>query len=343
MAEEFKDPREVLWHPRRASALIGHEEAEAKLLRAHQSGKLHHAWLITGPRGIGKATLAYRFAKFLLHVPDPGRAREFTGLHVAPETKASRFVTASAHPDLLVIERSVDTRNKRLKTEIAVDDAREAQNFFALTSGAGGFRIAIVDCADDLNTESANALLKIIEEPPRKSIFLIVCHQPGRLLRTIRSRCLLLPLDALGLEGTLRVLNALPQEAIDGDSQALQQAAELSRGSAGRALELVGSKGASAYTEFLKRAKLSPVAAAEIGGKFGGRDAAEDYVIFCELLVDWIAHKAREAGLAGKGQALAAAHDEISASLRLADSLNLDRRQTVTDALTRLEMALRAP
>ena len=342
MAEEFKDPRDVPWHPRRATDLIGHAAAEARLLQAHQSGKLHHAWLLTGPRGIGKATLAYRFARFLLQVPDGARAKAHSSLHIAPESAAFRQVAAASHPDLLVIERAVDQRNKRLKTEIAVDDARAAQGFFGRTSGAGGWRIAIVDTADDLNSESANALLKVIEEPPRKSIFLIVCHQPGRLLRTIRSRCLHLPLDPLGSAETLKVLRGLPAGAVEEEEGGLSQAADLARGSPGKALDLMGSRGAAAFAEFLKRSKLSPATAVEIAAAFSGRETAEDYFIFCDLLVGWVAEQARAAGLAGRGEALAAAHDDINSSLRQADALNLDRRQTVTDALMRLEEALKA-
>ena len=342
MADDFKDPREVPWHPRHATGLLGHEAAESHLLQAHRSGRLHHAWLITGPRGIGKATLAYRFAKFLLHVPTPERAAAHTSLHVAAEAPAFRQVAASSHPDLLVVERAVDTRNKRLKTEIAVDDARAAQGFFARTSGAGGYRIAIVDSADDLNSESANALLKVIEEPPQKSVFLIVCHQPGRLLRTIRSRCLQLPLAALDNETAMRVLTGLPAEEVDGEGEALRQAISLSHGSPGRALELAGSKGAAAYAEFLRRQRLSPGAAVEIGSAFTGRESPQDYFIFCELLLGWIAARARAEALAGRGDALAVAHGDINASLRQTDALNLDRRQAVTDALMRLEAALKA-
>ena len=342
MAEEFKDPREVSWHPRRAVELVGHKPAEARLLQAHQSGKLHHAWLISGPKGIGKATLAYRFAKFLLHVPSADKAKAHTSLHVPPEAPAFRQVAAGSHPDLLVIQRAVDQRAKRLKTEIAVDDARDAQGFFGRTSGAGGWRIAVVDAADELNSESANALLKVIEEPPQRSIFLIVCHQPGRLLRTIRSRCLHLPLEPLKPDQTLAVLRNLPKEALEGEEEGLSQAAELSRGSPGLALDLIGSRGAAAFAEFLKRSKLSPATAVEIAAVFSGRETAEDYAIFCELLVGWTAEQARAAGMRGHGEALARAHDDINSSLRQADALNLDRRQTVTDALMRLEEALKA-
>ena len=342
MAEDFKDPRDTAWHPRRATELVGHKATEGRLLQAHQSAKLHHAWLLSGPRGIGKATLAYRFAKFLLQVPTAHGAQAHTTLHIAPEGHAFRQVAASSHPDLKVIERAVDQRSKRLKTEIAVDDAREAQNFFARTSGAGGWRVAIVDAADDLNSESANALLKVIEEPPKQSIFLIICNQPGRLLRTIRSRCLHLPMDPLSTDETLKVLRHLPPDAIEAEEGALREAAELSRGSPGKAMDLIGSRGAAAFGEFLKRSKLSPATAVEIAAAFSGRETAEDYFIFCELLVGWTAEQARAAGLQGHGEALARAHDDINASLRQADALNLDRRQTVTDALMRLEEALKA-
>ncbi len=342
MAEEFKDPRETAWHPRRAVHLVGHAGAESRLLKAAQSDRMHHAWLISGNRGIGKATLAYRFAKFLLAVPDAVRARGHTSLHVPPEAPAFRHVAAAAHPDLLVIQRALDTRNKRLKSEIAVDDARLAQEFFARTSGAGGWRIAIVDCADDLNTESANALLKVIEEPPEKSLFLIGCHQPGRLLRTIRSRCLHLPLEPLALEDTLKVLRSMPVEATGKDEEAIRQAASLSGGSPGHALNLIGSRGAAAFAELKRRPRITAATAVEIAATFSGRENPEDYAVFCELFIGWVAETAREAALKGGGEALARVHDDINASLRQTDALNLDRRQTVTDALMRLEEALKA-
>jgi len=182
----------------------------------------------------------------------------------------------------------------------------------------------------------------VIEEPPKQSIFLIVCNQPGRLLRTIRSRCLHLPMDPLTTEETLKVLRHLPAGTVEAEGEALRDAAELSRGSPGKAMDLIGSRGAAAFGEFLKRSKLSPATAVEIAAAFSGRETAEDYFIFCELLVGWTAEQARAAGLRGAGASLALAHDDINASLRQADALNLDRRQTVTDALMRLEEALKA-
>lgn len=342
MAEDAIDPRETAWHPRRRFDLHGHGKAEERLLHGLQSGKLHHAWLLSGPRGIGKATLAYRFARFLLAIPDPAEALAHATLHVDPETGAARRIAARAHPDLLVVERAFDPKNKRLKREIAVDDARAASDFFARTAGEGGWRVAIVDSADDLNEESANALLKIIEEPPPRSVFLLVSHRPGALLRTIRSRCIRLNLQPLSLEKTLRVLRELPPVAKAGDD-VLRQAAELSRGSPGRALDLVNSKGAAAFAKFAAKPLVSPARSIEIGENFAGRDTGEDYHVFSELLIGWIAEKARAEGLAGGGAALAKAHDEIVYSLRQTDDVNLDRRQTAVDALLVLGEALGKP
>ncbi|MGH6854774.1 MAG: DNA polymerase III subunit delta' [Aestuariivirga sp.] len=336
MAEEIGDPRDVTWHPRRRSVLYGHDAAEARLLNAHRSGMLHHAWLISGPRGIGKATLAYRFARFLLQHPKPGEA-VLQSLLVPADSTIVRHVAAGAHPDLFVLQRAFD--GKKLKSEIAVADARKASEFLERTAGAGGWRIAIVDSADDLNTESANALLKIVEEPPPRSVFLLVSHRPGALAATLRSRCIGLALKALSHNDTLRVLQELPREAVAGDPR---QAAELSRGSPGLALDLIGSRGAEVFADFTARPLLTPARCVEIGAHFAGRETAEDYAVFCELLIGWIGGKARQAALSGRGAALAKAHDDIASSLRQTDALNLDRRQTAVDALLVLGEALNA-
>jgi len=336
VAEDAPDPRDVAWHPRRRFVLYGHSAAEDRLLRGSQSGKLHHAWLLSGPQGIGKATLAYRFARFLLTDPN---ASAHVNLRVDPGAGPARQIAAGGHPDLLVLERVFDPKNKRLKREIAVDDARAVSAFFALTAGTGGWRIAIVDSADDLNGESANALLKIIEEPPPRSVFLLVSHRPGALLPTIRSRCISLDLQPLSLDDTMRVLHELPPAVKIGE-ETLRQAAELSNGSPGRALDLVGSKGAAAFAAFAAKPRLSQSRCVEIGMQFAGRDSAEDYAVFSELLIGWIAEKARVAGLSGGGARLAKAHDDIVYSIRQTDAVNLDRRQTVVDALLALGEAL---
>ncbi|MFT3986825.1 DNA polymerase III subunit delta' [Aestuariivirga sp.] len=337
MAEDFKDPRDVEWHPRRRLSLVGHENAEQKLLKVHQSDRLHHAWLLAGNKGIGKATLAYRFARFLLARPDDRR----DGLNVDAGSQAAHWIATGAHPDLLVIERGVDFKAKKIKTGIAVDDARIVPEFFARTSAGGGYRVAVVDATDDLNAPSANALLKIIEEPPEKSVFLLVSHNPGALLRTIRSRCIRLDMQPLTEGETLSVLQDLPPVAGEPEDK-LRQAASLSQGSPGRAFDLVGSKGAQIFSRLQSNMRFPPAKVAEIALSFGARETAEDFAVFCDLFVNWMGEQARARALGGGGAEMAKAHDEIVYSLRQADALNLDRRQTVADALLKLDEALKA-
>ncbi len=194
-SDAFEDAR----HPRLTQRLIGHAAAEAAMLQAYHGGRLAHAWLIGGPPGIGKATLAWRFARFALAYPDREQkdVREARDLSVPPEHPAARQLAAMSHPDFALIRREWNPKSKSLFTEIRVDDVRAGQGVFHKFSTSGGWRAAIVDSADDLNKNSANALLKTIEEPPERAMILIVAHRPGRLPPTIRSRCRRLLLEPL--------------------------------------------------------------------------------------------------------------------------------------------------
>jgi DNA polymerase-3 subunit delta' len=186
-------------HPRETFALLGHAQAECALLDEYRSGRVAHAWLIGGPTGIGKATLAYRMARFVLAHPDPlaPAVRDATTLVVPPGAPAARRVAGRAHPDLLVLEREPDDKGK-MRTVITVDQVRRTVSFFGSTAGEGGWRVCIVDSADELQyPQGSNALLKVLEEPPPRSLFLLVSHAPGRLLPTIRSRCRRLTLRPL--------------------------------------------------------------------------------------------------------------------------------------------------
>jgi DNA polymerase-3 subunit delta' len=339
MSEEAEDPRENERHPRRRTDLKGHRDAEELLLRQYACGRLHHGWLLAGPRGIGKATIAYRLARFLLTHPDPISAGESTSLYVSPDYPVARRIAARGHADLFTLERAYDTKYERLKTEIAVDDVRRASGFFARTAGEGGWRICIVDAAEDLNTESANALLKILEEPPAHSLFILISHQPGRLLPTIRSRCLRLDLNPLSEPDTIAVLEGITDQG----PEDVRRAAQLSRGSPGRALELLNSAGAE-YFDLLRQlmARSQPLDIAEeisIADGLQGREMGEDFMIFCELLLTHVADLARRSAVAGRGAGLARAHEEIGHSLRQANALNLDRRQTILDVLAILGSA----
>ena len=226
-------------HPRQTSDLFGHREAETALLNAYRSGRIPHAWLIGGAQGIGKATLAYRMARFVLASPNPlaPSVQRAQTLAVDPSDPVARQITAEAHGGLLVLERGLNDRGV-LRTVITVDETRETISFFGSTAAVDGWRICIVDTVDELNPNAANALLKILEEPPQRSLFLLVSHAPARALPTILSRCRKLPLRPLATDDVIRA--ATQATDIAADDPALAEAAGASEGSVSRALTLLG-------------------------------------------------------------------------------------------------------
>ena len=196
---------------------------------------MHHAWLFTGPEGIGKATLAFRFARRLL----AGQAAMET-LALDPAHPVFRRVVAGGHADMMTVERMVNEKTQRLKRDIAIEDIRKINGFLALTPAEGGWRVVIVDGAEDLNAASANGLLKILEEPPPRAVLILVCSAPGRLPPTIRSRCRHLRLSPLSDDVVAHLLAAyLPDRSAD-DRGRLTTLAE---GSIGRALAMADGDG----------------------------------------------------------------------------------------------------
>ena len=226
-------------HPRETLDLFGHREAEKTLLGAYRSGRIPHAWLIGGAQGIGKATLAYRMARFVLTHGNPlaGAVQHAETLWVDASGPAARHIASGTHGGLLTLERTLNDRGA-LRTVITVDETREAIPFFGSTAAAGGWRLCIVDTVDELNPNAANALLKILEEPPQRSLLLLVSNAPGRVLATIQSRCRNLPLRPLS---TAEVVSAAAKAlSLAPSDPALAEAAAASEGSVARAIRLLG-------------------------------------------------------------------------------------------------------
>lgn len=327
-------------HPRATSVLFGHGDAEQALLDAYRSGRIPHAWLIGGPPGIGKATLAFRMARFVLAYPDPAAAivQEATSLAVSTTNPAVGLITAQSHPDLQVLERTVGDTGK-LRSVIRVEDARKVSSFLGSTAGLGGWRVVIVDAVDDLNAESANALLKGLEEPPSRTLFFLVSHAPGSVLPTIRSRCHRLMLRPLQTKDLTQALANVTGEAVD---QAVVDAAE---GSVGRALSLLD--GPAFKIRHQTSALLGRLPATDPRELHALADAlaVSDPRIFevaLDTINDWMSARLNTVQH-DKAQAarLAEVWQEINAAARTTDIYNLDRKPLIFRAFGRLAEAAR--
>lgn len=352
--------------PWRNHRLVGHESAEQTLLAAQQSGRLHHAWLLTGPRGIGKATLAWRFARFLLCGQQGGGL--FGGgpetLDVSADQPGRALIDARSHPDLFHLRRSLHPDTGRMRSEIAVDDVRDLGAFMHMTPAMGDWRVAIVDSADEMNRNSANAVLKILEEPPPKAVLLIVSHAPGRLLPTIRSRCRQLALRPLGQDAVMQLLGDYAPDVEIEERAALARLAEFS---VGRSLELATAGSLGLYREMVEvLATLPELDMPRLHGfaeRFSkkGEEANADWRSLGYLLDGWLKGLIRqwavgketapivptEGGLqtrllaAGSLDRWMEAWEKVAHLLSRADAVKLDRKQTVLGSFLALQTAMR--
>jgi DNA polymerase III subunit delta' len=246
------DRLELFSSPREVDRVFGHDEAAQEFDEALRSGRLHHAWLLVGPEGIGKATLAYRLARTILAHAEAGDLLPGEPADVAPDHPIFRKVAGLAHPNLLLIRRSWMEKTKRYSQVISVDEVRRLRSFLGSTAGDGAWRVVIVDRADQLNQNAANALLKALEEPPPNTLFLLVSNAEGRLPVTIRSRTRVLRLAPLADEPLgAAVRAALQRDEIETDAETLQMAMALSQGSVRRALELVTGEGIGLYNDIV--------------------------------------------------------------------------------------------
>ncbi|TAK50179.1 MAG: DNA polymerase III subunit delta' [Xanthobacteraceae bacterium] len=321
-------------HPRDTTALFGHHEAEAALLDSYRGGRMPHAFLIGGPRGVGKATLAYRMARFVLAHDDPAlpAVRAATSLAVDPDHPAARRVAQDTHGGLLVLERRPDDKGN-MRASIVVNQVRETVPFFGSTA-TSGWRVCIVDCVDELQSPAApNALLKILEEPPPRALFLLVSHAPGRVLATIQSRCRKLMLRALDDGDVIRA--AAASLDMPGDSPDLIAAARAGEGSVARAITFLGVDSRALHgriTALLDALPaVDPLAMHALGEALGGSDRAP-LMLFADTVDQWLARRLgvpdANARLARLAQ-VAEVWEKVSRAIRDAETWNLERKPLV--------------
>lgn len=334
-------------HPRETSVLIGHEAAEETFLAAYRSGRMPHAWILGGPEGIGKATFAYRAARFVLAHPDPQdpQVQAARTLAVPADHPVARKIAAQSHGGLFILRRQPNAERKGLTTQIPVELVRRSLDFFATTAAVPGWRVCIVDSAEDLNASGANALLKTLEEPPSRSLFLIVSHLPGRLLPTIRSRARSLPLRPLSQDDIVAAAAAADGTA---PRELVREAAALAEGSVRRALSLT-DEDTLAIVRHIRAvlARLPTIDWSEahaMAEGLAGRANDADFEVAIETIFGWLSDQARQA--AGEGAArlapLAEVWDKVARALREAKGFNLDRRALILSLFTDLADALRA-
>lgn len=294
----MSDPEDTPHNPRINPELSGHEAAEALVVEAWEAGRFPHAWLICGPEGIGKATFAYRMARWVLAGGDGGQGGGLFGdaprnLYLPPESGTFRRMASGGHSDFRVLEKPAD------KTVIPIDDVRAILNFIHQTPAESDWKAIVIDSADDLNRNSANAILKALEEPPPNTVFLLVSHAPGGLLPTIRSRCRKLTLSPLSDSTMMNLLHTHAPDLTDTDAQLLLQ---MSEGSIGAALEYVEAGGIDLYRAIM--VLLSEPARPDAKQLYGLADmlspkaAAHAYHAF-RTLMDWWMKRAIKAQATG--------------------------------------------
>ena len=348
-------------HPRETPTLFGQDPAVDRFLDAYNSGRLHSGWMLTGPRGIGKSTLAWKIATFLLaEAPDDGLfggPAPATALTIDPDHPDARLVQSGAHPRLFVVKRPVDEKTHKLKTEITVDAVRGLKGFFQMSAADGGRRVVIVDAADELNRNAANAILKELEEPPANTTLLLIAHQPSRLLPTIRSRCTELRCAPLAPE-TLGA--ALSQAGLTPDAP--DALAALCGGSAGDAIRLLNHDGLPLYAELVSLfdtlPQLKRPEAIRLAESCAGRGSETRYSLVLDLLDIFLSRAAR-AGLTGEpsqqgamgearlltrlspddraARAWAQLQQTLSARARHGKAVNLDPAALILDMFFKIE------
>lgn len=340
LAPEQFDTIPDIAEPAENPLLVGHDAAMAQVAAAYRAGKLHHALLLSGPPGIGKATFAFHLAQHLVANPVPSNAPAAFSPR-DPSSGLFRQIAQGAHPSVLHLTRPANDRTKGFKSAVTVDEIRKIGRFLAMTSHDGGYRVVIVDPADDMNTNAANALLKNLEEPPARTLFVLIAHSPGALLPTIRSRCQTIKLAPLDKTELLRVLVAL-QTPLPDNAAGRDALAARAGGSVRDALLLTQYGGLDIADAMAGAVRPGPFPIGDawrVAEAVGGRDGAVQFSIFNHTALDMIAARAREAALAGDMAAAARHSDLWHEAERLigeTETYNLDKKQHVCSLLERM-------
>ena len=323
-------------HPKVTETLFGHHVAEQEFLNCYKSGKLHHSWLITGIKGIGKATFAWRMAKFLLTQPIDSANKN--GLFdnsvenqpVEIDENLKKIITArilaESEPRLSVIRKSFDEKRKVFRSSIRVDEVRKLKTFFSLSVSDGGGRVAIIDCADDMNINAANALLKTLEEPPKNTVFLIVSHNPQSLLPTIKSRCRELRLSNLTKSDLMSALGQINLTIPENDSAIFSL---LGAGSVGNSIRLLEHEGANLYRTLLsllnQLPNLNGFELEKFIGTFSGNKNRSRLELFVELL-NMVIARISKSGITGHSSSGQILEDEKEIFVKLCPSPNFSAK-----------------
>ncbi len=338
-------------HPREVYTLFGHEEAVTRINQALSQDRFPHSWLITGPKGVGKATFAYQVARALL-----GRSDRI-GL-ATPDDPVARRIEALGHTDLLLLRRPWDEKAGRLKTAITIDEVRKTAGFFGSHAGEGGWRVCIVDSADEMNLNAANALLKILEEPPQRSVFLLISHNPARILPTIKSRCRQLKMGPL--EGQT-IVNALAENFPDLNEAERNVVAALADGSIGYAFQLAADDGLPLYREITELMAglpdINTLQIMDLGERLAKPAADQNYRLMTALMVRFLERLIKSAATQSDGAFSTELEQRVLSHIsttgvlddwllvwenlgRLfarADAVALDKRQVILSAFNQLK------
>ena len=322
-------------HPAETMELVGHEETVSQILQQYASDRMHHALLLTGPRGIGKATLAMRIAAHVFKHPIGSNAPLVLD-HAEMNDPINGKISARSHPNLLHMTRPWDDKTKKFKTQLTVDVIRLTVPFFGTSRGEEGWRIAIVDAADDMNASAANALLKILEEPPHNTLFFVLSHSPAKVLPTIRSRCQqvsLKPLEEVQVLSILDKFGAL--DGLSADDTTLL--GRLAKGSVRAGLLLTRENGLEIYKSFMTACqRLDKPDWAQIQAmaeKVTARGKEDGFRLLLEFANEFMEGHAT-GRLGGKNDISSLARwaqvwEKTQNSTRIADGYNLDRKQVI--------------